>query len=82
MTLHVFYSTETPELYAFTTDPSGANLPSEDGPWQSAGNAIPLGATMASTSPEIAQQVELNGFALVKGHAVSPPLLRKTDSRP
>lgn len=80
--MHIFQSAKTPEMYGFTTDPNGTNLPSEDAPWESAGSAIPLGTTMASTSPEIAQQIERNGFALVKGHTVSAPLLRKGDFKP
>jgi hypothetical protein len=39
-----------------------------------AGDAIPLGTTMASTSPEIAQQIECNGYALVKGVAACPAI--------
>jgi hypothetical protein len=42
------------------------------GLWERADNAIPLGVTMASTSPEIAEQIERDGFALVKGHTVEP----------
>lgn len=69
-------------MFGFTVDDTGANLPVEEGPWEKAGNAIPLGVTMASTSPEIAQQIELNGYALVRGHSETPPNLRKGDSRP
>jgi hypothetical protein len=82
VTLHVFRSTRTPEMYGFTNDPKGVNLPTDDGPWEEAGAAIPLGTTMASTSPEVAQQIQRNGFALVKGHAVSQPHVRRTDSTP
>jgi hypothetical protein len=45
MTVHVFQSAKMPELYGFTVDASGTNLPVEDGPWEIAGNAIPLGTT-------------------------------------
>ena len=82
MTLHIFQSAKTRELYGFTVDAAGTNLPTEDGPWGIAGNAIPLGTTMASTSPEFAQQIERNGYALVKGHAVSPPHVLTTESKP
>jgi len=81
--LHIFQSAKMPELYGFTVDATGANLPVQDGPWEIAGNnALPLGTTMASTSPEIAHQIEHNGYALVKGHSVSQPHLRRNDSRP
>src|SRR3954447_11236727 len=82
MILHIFQSAKMPELYGFTVDATGANLPVKDGPWEVAGNTIPLGTTMASTSPGIAHQIERNGYALVKGHSVSQPHLRRNDSRP
>jgi hypothetical protein len=73
MALHVFQSAKKPQLYGFSANPTGLNLPSKDGPWESAGDAIPLSVIMASASPEISQQVERNGFALVEGHSTSPP---------
>jgi hypothetical protein len=82
MTLHIFQSKWTPELFGLTVDETGDNLPREDGPWDRAGNAIPLGTTMASTSPEIGQGIARNGYALVKGHSVSQSLLRRGDSKP
>jgi hypothetical protein len=82
VTLHIFQSTQSPELYGFTVDPGGANLPADDGPWEAAGDAIPLGTTMASTSPEIAQAVEANGYALVKGRSVSPTLIPEGEAKP
>jgi hypothetical protein len=82
VTLHIFQSNQTPEMYGFTVDPSGANLPADEGPWVDAGTAIPLGTTMASTSPEIAKAIEANGFALVKSHSVSTVRIPKGDIRP
>lgn len=72
--LYVLQSAKKSELYAFTVDATGANLPAEDGPWERAEDAIPLGATMASTSPQIAEEVRRHGYALVKGHGVSARL--------
>jgi hypothetical protein len=80
--LHVFQSGKMSELYGFTVDATGANLPIENGPWEVAGDAIPLGTTMASTSPRIAEQIERHGYALVKGHTIGKPLMSKKDSRP
>lgn len=80
--LHVFQSTKTPEMFGFTVVADGTNLPIENGPWEPAGDAIPLGITMASTSPAIVQQIECNGYALVKGHSASQPHLRRGDSEP
>ena len=82
MTLHLFQSVQMPEIFGFTVDSTGSNLPAKDGPWERAGNAIPLGATMASTSPEIAQQIELNGYVLVRGHTTAQPHLGRKDSTP
>ena len=82
MMLHIFQSAKMPEIYGFTVDATGTNLPVEDGPWEIAGNAIPLGTTMASTSPEIAQQIERNGYALVKGSTAPQPHLPKKNSTP
>jgi hypothetical protein len=79
--LYVLQSAKISELYAFTVDATGANLPIEEGPWERAGNAIPLGATMAATSPQIAEQVRRNGYALVKGKSISARLSQK-DSTP
>jgi hypothetical protein len=64
-----------PGLFGFTADATGANLPVETGPWAAAGNAIPLGTTMASTSPEIDQEMERSGFALVQDRTISEPPL-------
>lgn len=77
-----FQSAKDSNLFAFTIEPFGNNLPAVNAPWDSTGAAIPLGVTMASTSPEIAQEIELKGFALVQGHAVTQPRVKRTDSTP
>lgn len=82
MTLHIFQSIGMPDLYGFTADATGSNLPGETGPWAAAGHAMPLGTTMASTSPEIDQEIERVGFALVKGRARSEPHVGISDSEP
>ena len=82
MTLHIFCSAKEPDLYGFTGDATGANLPAEKAPWEPAGNAIPLGTTMASTSPEIAEQIERFGYALVEGHTKGRAVMSKKDSTP
>jgi hypothetical protein len=82
MTLHVFRSISVPELYGFTADAAGANLPVETGPWAAAGEELPLGTAMAAKSPEIDQEIEANGYALVENRRSSQPLLPRTDSKP
>jgi hypothetical protein len=82
MTLHIFQSSETPELFGFTVDPAGANLPRGEGQWERAGHAIPLGVSMASTSAKISEQISRFGFALVKGHAASQPEVGRSETMP
>jgi len=79
---HIFQSQKTPELFGFTVDVTGENLPSEAGPWQRAGATIPLGAIMAATSPKIGQQIQLNGYALLKGYSTSAAHLYSVDVKP
>jgi hypothetical protein len=81
MAVYIFRSISASELYGFTSDASGAILPAETGPWALVGDALPLGVTMASRSPEINQQIEAKGYALV-GSRASQPHLPKTDSKP
>jgi hypothetical protein len=82
MTVHIFQSITVPELYGFTPDATGATLPADTGPWAAAGDALPLGITMASKSPAIGQQIEANGYALVGNRSASQPGLPITESRP
>lgn len=70
MILHLFRSTVEPELYGFSTDPSGGNLPDGPGAWRGIGAPIPLGDTLATTSPKIAQQIERDGYAPLEGAAI------------
>jgi hypothetical protein len=38
MTISLFRSTKEPDVFGFTVDPTGSNLPAQFGPWQSAGD--------------------------------------------
>jgi len=38
MTISLFRSTKEPDVFGFTVDPTGSNLPAQLGPWQSAGD--------------------------------------------
>jgi hypothetical protein len=84
MKLYIFHSCTQANLFGFTIDPLGNNLPAADSPWESAGNAIPLGVTMASTSPQIAEEVERLGFASVEGREdiETQPRVERTKPRP
>jgi hypothetical protein len=81
MAVYIFQSISAPELYGFTSDASGAILPTQTGPWAVLGDALPLGVTMASRSPKIDREIEAKGYALV-GSRASQPHLPKTDSKP
>jgi hypothetical protein len=82
MVLHIFQSKKAPNRFAFTIDETGANLPIGEGEWERSGTAIPLGVTMASTSPEIARQIEIDGYALVEGHSAAERHLPEGESTP
>lgn len=45
MQLYLFSSEHDPDIFAFSADKTGANLPQGLGPWSSNGNgAVPIGA--------------------------------------
>lgn len=81
MTLHIFPSAKKPELFGFTIDATGANVPLRMARGGVPGT-IPLGTTMASSSPQMGQQIVRYGYALVEGHSVSEPRVPKTESKP
>jgi hypothetical protein len=67
MTLHIFQSSGSPELFGFTAAREGANLPASKGRWESVGDAIPLGVAMASASPKIGEEVEATRLCACRG---------------
>jgi hypothetical protein len=73
MQIYLFASRLEPNLMAFTVDPTGANLPSNYGPWETAGTgaAVPVGPT----ADPVAREVARHGFFLVTGKsgAKQPP---------
>ena len=72
MKLHAFRSKQTSALYGLTVDPTGANLPEENGPWDDFGNLISLGKTSAEMPTDITEAIERSGFALLKGGNLWP----------
>ena len=81
MAVYIFQSISVPELYSFTPDATGATLPVKMGPWAAAPDAVPLGITMASRSPQIGRQIEAKGYALVESRGAQPEL-SAAESRP
>jgi hypothetical protein len=63
MAIYLFVSKTTPSLRAFTSDPGGANLPADYGPWTFMGHSIPTRKTVGV----VAEAVERNGFFLLSG---------------
>ncbi|WP_428492526.1 hypothetical protein [Rhodopila sp.] len=69
MKLHTFRSKQTFTLCGLTIDPTGANLPKEDGPWDDLGSLISLAAG-AEMPTDITEEIERCGFALLEGDNV------------
>jgi hypothetical protein len=72
MKLSLFKSTTEADLFGYTADPSGGNLPAEFGPWLKAGEGSPAeahagqGPNGLSPSDPISTAVARDGFYLVR----------------
>jgi hypothetical protein len=78
MTPIQFRSTEEPDLFAFTDDSTGSNLPEELGPWQQSTEnistqvyAVSILDGLASFDP-ITKAVERYGFYLIRSDFIDP----------
>ena len=72
MKLTLFRSTKDPDVFGFTADPTGSNLPDEFGPWPKAGEGTAAQAYagdslggIASSDP-VVRAVERDGFYLAR----------------
>ena len=72
MTIFLFRSAKEPDVFGFTADPAGANLPAELGPWHKSGTGTAAqsyaGSSLdglASSDPVI-KAVERDGFYLAR----------------
>jgi hypothetical protein len=73
MKLTLFRSTKEPDVFGFTADPTGSNLPDEFGPWRKAGEGTAahayagdsLDSGIASSDP-VMKAVERDGFYLAR----------------
>jgi hypothetical protein len=69
-TISLFRSATEPDVFGFTNDPAGANLPSELGPWNKAGSAATAQIRAAcsveglASSDPVIEGVEREGFYL------------------
>jgi hypothetical protein len=64
MAISLFRSTKKPDMFGFTSDPTGSNLPIEFGPWRSAGAAT---------------AVQTNADGNLEGFASSDPVLKAVE---
>jgi hypothetical protein len=78
MTPIQFRSAQKPDLFAFTDDLTGSNLPDEFGPWQqSSENVFCQTYTVSildrfSSSDPIVEAIERYGFYLVRNDFIDP----------
>jgi hypothetical protein len=72
MAISLFRSTKEPDVFGFTADPTGANLPGEFAPWRKSGGGTAAQAYAGSTldglaaSDPVVKAVERDGFYLVR----------------
>lgn len=64
MPLFLFESTSNETLICFASDPNGANLPANFGPWRRVGSGQSLPVT-SNDSDELMQSVMQTGFYMV-----------------
>jgi hypothetical protein len=73
MNLTLFRSTKEPDVFDFTADPTGQNLPGELGPWRKAGEGSAAqthaedGLGGIPLSDPVIKAVERDGFYLARG---------------
>jgi hypothetical protein len=78
MAISLFRSTKEPDLFGFTADPTGANLPAEFAPWQKSGVETAAQAYAGSSleglaaSDPVVKAVERDGFYLARSGLTIP----------
>ena len=79
MTFALFRSSSDPNLFGFTADAEGSNLPAELGPWEKAGGGtahrLSAGADLEAlaSSDLIIKAVEEDGYFLAMGGLTTAP---------
>jgi hypothetical protein len=67
MKLALFRSTKDPDVFGFTADPAGSNLPAALGPWQQAdAGSLGVGLEGLAMFDPVIQAVERDGFFLAR----------------
>jgi hypothetical protein len=78
MAIFLFRSTKEPDVFGFTIDPTGSNLPEDQGPWQKAGNASSAQSYAGTSldglamSDPIIKAVENDGYYLARSGVIVP----------
>jgi hypothetical protein len=79
MAISLFRSTKQPDVFGFTADPSGSNLPAEFAPWQIFGGGTAAQAYagrslegLAASDP-VVRAIERDGFYLARSGLTIPP---------
>jgi hypothetical protein len=71
MRFYLFQSGSDPDLFGFTADASGANLPDQLKPWQKIGGALNVyrgeAVTSVGSASVIIDAVQRDGFYLARG---------------
>jgi hypothetical protein len=75
--MHIFISSQHPDVFGFTLDKTGANLPTELAPWKPSQGALEVASNMRlcsiiTANPVIAA-VKKDGFYLARSEMVSGP---------
>lgn len=77
MKLHIFQSSREPDVFGFTADEAGNNLPSEFSPWLEPGNGgeteTSLGSSMMrdGSSGPIFTAIQRDGFYVARSETLS-----------
>jgi hypothetical protein len=76
MQIHIFQSLKAPDVFGFTGDEAGGNLPADLGPWTRSGNVIETGlGGLASggvgSSELVFAAIEKDGFYVARSETIS-----------
>jgi hypothetical protein len=85
MQVFIFQSSKDSDIFGFTTDHTGANLPSQFGPWNSiGGHALPAGTGIAGVagSDVIANALMTHGYYVGRSGGVSVTMSDPEPARP
>jgi hypothetical protein len=76
MQIHIFKSLKAPDVFGFTGDETGKNLPRDLGPWTRSGNALETGPSGTASggigsSELVFAAIEKDGFYVARSETIS-----------